>query len=163
MGSNSVTYRGYGNQKSAGGRLIVVDIDGDLSPLPHQSKHSPTGMSWGYSGSGAADLARSLLIHALGDRACCPTCAGTGEVVYDTATRSDIPISTRSPEADPGRYSEVMGCNECEDGLCRPPSLLPAVQTRRRCWPARGRMDAHAGADPAVGRRTSKKLRKRNA
>ena len=51
---------------SAGGRLVVVEVDGDVTPLPHQVKHSPIGMSWGYHGSGAADLARSLLIHALG-------------------------------------------------------------------------------------------------
>ncbi|OHU47339.1 hypothetical protein BKG82_27190 [Mycobacteroides chelonae] len=116
MGSNTVIYRGYGNQKSSGGRLVVVDVNGDLSPLPHQSKHSPTGMSWGYSGSGPADLARSLLIHALGDRARCATCAGSGEVVYDTVARLDIPVASRSPDADPGRYSEVLGCNECEEG-----------------------------------------------
>ncbi len=28
---------------------------------PHMVKHSPTGMSWGYGGSGPSDLARSIL------------------------------------------------------------------------------------------------------
>lgn len=123
MGSNAVIYRGYGNQRSAGGRLIVVDVGGDLSPLPHQSRHSPGGMSWGYSGSGAADLARSLLIHALGDRARCSICAGSGEVVYDTVTRRDIPVVSGSLNAEPGRYSEVMGCNECDEGCAVPTAV----------------------------------------
>jgi hypothetical protein len=66
MDTGAVLYRGYGNDNPAGGRLVVVEVDGDVTPLPHQVKHSPIGMSWGYHGSGAADLARSLLIHALG-------------------------------------------------------------------------------------------------
>jgi hypothetical protein len=32
---------------------------------PHFIKHSPTGFSWGYGGSGPADLARCLLIDSL--------------------------------------------------------------------------------------------------
>ena len=35
-------------------------------PLVHRVRHSPTGYSWGYAGSGPADLARSLLWDALG-------------------------------------------------------------------------------------------------
>jgi len=31
----------------------------------HQVKHSPTGMEWGYSGSGPADTARSILMMVL--------------------------------------------------------------------------------------------------
>ena len=31
-------------------------------PLKHQVKHSPTGMEWGYGGSGPADTARSILM-----------------------------------------------------------------------------------------------------
>jgi len=32
----------------------------------HYVKHSPTGMSWGYGGSGPADLALSLLMECVG-------------------------------------------------------------------------------------------------
>ena len=32
-------------------------------PVAHIVKHSPTGMSWGYGGSGPADTALSLLTH----------------------------------------------------------------------------------------------------
>jgi hypothetical protein len=33
--------------------------------LPHVKRHSPTGFEWGYSGSGPADLALSILAHHL--------------------------------------------------------------------------------------------------
>lgn len=49
-----------------------------LGLLTHHPKHSPTGMSWGYGGSGPADCARSLLIDHLGDNAWCTACSGTG-------------------------------------------------------------------------------------
>lgn len=39
----------------------VVDRDGEVRPLPHLVRHSPGGFSWGYGGSGPADLARSVL------------------------------------------------------------------------------------------------------
>ncbi|EUA09619.1 hypothetical protein I553_3703 [Mycobacterium xenopi 4042] len=87
-----ISYRGYGPYCPAGGRLVVIEIDGEvIGPLPHAVKHSPTGMTWGYCGSGPADLARSLLIHALGDDARCTVCEGTGEVVYDITTDREIP------------------------------------------------------------------------
>ncbi len=35
--------------------------------LAHRVKHSPTGLSWGYAGSGPADLARSILWDYLGE------------------------------------------------------------------------------------------------
>lgn len=44
---------------------VSVDQGGTLRPLPHFVRHSPTGMEWGYHGSGPADLARSLLAHFL--------------------------------------------------------------------------------------------------
>lgn len=45
-------------------------------PLPHVVKHSPTGLEWGYAGSGPADLALSILSHATG----CPK--GVAPVLY---------------------------------------------------------------------------------
>lgn len=61
-----------------GGRVWVVDHD-RRTPLTHHSKHSPTGFSWGYAGSGPADLARCLLIDHLGTKAACANCEGTGK------------------------------------------------------------------------------------
>jgi hypothetical protein len=50
-------------------RVMVVDTlvhdgqrQGECSyPLRHLSRHSPDGFEWGYSGSGPADLARSIV------------------------------------------------------------------------------------------------------
>jgi len=41
----------------------TLTIDGH--PLAHVVKHSPTGMEWGYGGSGPADTALSILNWAL--------------------------------------------------------------------------------------------------
>ncbi len=40
--------------------------DNPRIPLPHIVYHSPTGFEMGYGGSGPADLARSILAHAVG-------------------------------------------------------------------------------------------------
>lgn len=37
----------------------IITVDGQ--PLRHVVRHSPTGMEWGYGGSGPADLALSIL------------------------------------------------------------------------------------------------------
>jgi len=36
-------------------------------PLRHVARHSPTGLNWGYSGSGPADCALSILTDCLGE------------------------------------------------------------------------------------------------
>jgi len=38
---------------------VTITVNGQ--PLRHVVRHSPTGMEWGYSGSGPADLALSIL------------------------------------------------------------------------------------------------------
>src|SRR5690606_35743395 len=38
---------------------VTVLVNG--APLRHIVRHSPTGMEWGYGGSGPSDLARSIL------------------------------------------------------------------------------------------------------
>lgn len=45
---------------------VAIEAHGDVVPLTHYVRHSPTGYEWGYEGSGPADLARSLLAHHLG-------------------------------------------------------------------------------------------------
>jgi hypothetical protein len=47
-------------------RLVTVERSGDVWVLTHRVRHSPTGMNWGYGGSGPADLAFSLLWEHLG-------------------------------------------------------------------------------------------------
>lgn len=45
---------------------VVVIEKGTEKPLQHRIRHSPTGLEWGYSGSGPADLALSILWDHLG-------------------------------------------------------------------------------------------------
>ena len=46
-------------------RVTVTDAEG-TRPLYHHVGHSPTGYSWGFSGDGPHDLARSILYDRLG-------------------------------------------------------------------------------------------------
>ena len=65
---------GYAGQREDGRcRVFIVESpeNGELKklrPLPHVVRHSPDGFEWGYGGSGPADLALSLLTHAVGER-----------------------------------------------------------------------------------------------
>jgi hypothetical protein len=68
-------------------------------------------MSWGYGGSGPADLARSLLIAVLGDGARCGTCAGTRLVVYDPAADREVRY-----REDLDSEEAAYNCGDCEGG-----------------------------------------------
>ena len=48
------------------GVRVTVDFKGRTYHLPHIAYHSPSGYEWGYSGSGPADLARSILADCAG-------------------------------------------------------------------------------------------------
>lgn len=61
--SSMTTYSGFRDQ--TGHAHVAVEHGGELRPLPHLVRHSPTGMEWGCAGSGPADLARSILGHFL--------------------------------------------------------------------------------------------------
>lgn len=56
------------NVQYAGTKDFHVWVVTDLGayPLPHHIEHSPCGHSWGYWGSGPADLARDLFAHVVG-------------------------------------------------------------------------------------------------
>lgn len=72
-----VFYTGTRSAQTGGPSAVhVVDAEGNpLGLVAHRAKHSPSGMTWGDGGSGAADCARSILAHAVGDRvALCPYC-----------------------------------------------------------------------------------------
>jgi hypothetical protein len=84
---DTTVYTGYGPGSPGGDHLVTVTRGGVESPLRHVVRHSPTGFSWSYGGSGPADLALSLLVDALGHRATCRTCGGTGEVVFGPGHR----------------------------------------------------------------------------
>jgi hypothetical protein len=75
--------KAYQGIRTAGGSASVFVVEdqpgsGTLSiPLRHVVKHSPDGFEWGYTGSGPAELARCILIDALGAEAKCRTCSCT--------------------------------------------------------------------------------------
>jgi hypothetical protein len=119
----------HGRGKGAGPRPIVIEDDaGEMTGvLGHVVRHSPTGMTWGYAGSGPADTARSLLIAALGDDARCGMCAGTGRIVYDETAGEEPPEwpwdPTIRPEEYEGRGLTVDRCWQwdCDGGFIRLP------------------------------------------
>lgn len=119
MTDGEVWYRGDATS-TAGPHAVIIETGGHepLGMLVHVAKHSPTGMSWGYAGSGAADLARSLLIAVLGEDARCRLCNGTHKIVWDS-------VEATEPRAyDPTRdrhQRHVESCYDCDDGYRRLP------------------------------------------
>lgn len=123
---DDVIYRGHGNDNPAGGRLVTIETpDGRLlGTLRHVVKHSPTGYTWGYAGSGPADLARSLLIAALGDEAAaCPVCRGTRRVLF--IGTADDPVTYDSDDPSHVVIARAtkgpLKCWDCDDGYRRLP------------------------------------------
>jgi hypothetical protein len=61
-------YRGTpGDGPKNGGQVWVIPADAQPYLLKHVVFHSPTGFSWGYGGSGPADLALSILADHFGE------------------------------------------------------------------------------------------------
>lgn len=57
----------YAGARLPGSHLVhVLAADYEGEALPHPDPHHSTEFSWGYHGSGPAELARCLLAHALG-------------------------------------------------------------------------------------------------
>lgn len=112
-------YRGYHYHAAVKGALVIREnaYGATIGPLRHHVKHSPTGFGWGYPGSGASELARCLLIDALGDDAWCKACSRTGKLGANTATGLDCPY-------DPAIHCDgSTDCPDCESGI----GLHPAV------------------------------------
>lgn len=81
------TYRGYTDQAQAGpeAAILVYEQDVPASKLRHLIVHSPSGLSWGFGGSGPADLALSILADYLGEADAIPA-----HERYDHAIAQDI-------------------------------------------------------------------------
>lgn len=112
---DEVIYHGY-HCSSAGVSVVAIETERgeQLGLLHHVVRYSPTGLNWGYQGSGPADLARSLLIAALGDHARCPACAGTAQLVGEEDRYQDEPFNRgRAATYDP---ELVQRCLACDDG-----------------------------------------------
>lgn len=110
-----VLYTGTQPPQGSAGVITVSELAGDqIGQVTHRPKHSPTGMAWGYGGSGPADCARSLLAHAIGDRlALCAVCGGHSTVVYHDATA--CPAQPGTPGA--------QTCPFCDHGLFLPSQI----------------------------------------
>jgi hypothetical protein len=127
MADADVVYHGY--QRQAGGSVITIEDAGGATAgmVRHVVKHSPTGMGWGYAGSGPTDCARSLLIAALGDAARCPACAGTGKVAYRPGDGEEPPLAPYDPATSPAEYQaaglKATRCQhwDCDEGYVRLP------------------------------------------
>ncbi len=61
-------YVGVRTGDGPGDTAVYVEQGGCRWPLRHVVHHSPSGLSWGYGGSGPADTALSILADALGER-----------------------------------------------------------------------------------------------
>jgi hypothetical protein len=63
------TYRGYTDQDYAGPEpaILVYEEDHPAYKLRHLIVHSPSGLAWGFGGSGPADLALAILADLLGE------------------------------------------------------------------------------------------------
>lgn len=70
MGKTTVkVYQGHRIGSGGPGEVeVTVRTNDRPRPLRHVVLHSPTGMEWGYAGSGPADLALSILTDFLGSR-----------------------------------------------------------------------------------------------
>jgi hypothetical protein len=108
----------YRGQRIPGGLVAVFvcdDAAGWAAPLVHFVRHSH-GLGWGDSGPGAADLALSLLVDALGPAALCPMCDGRRRVVWlgPDAPVDPVPYNPiRHAGADPELVTDCL----CSDGL----------------------------------------------
>lgn len=70
---NKITYYGLYSKVLGGLRVAKFRFDADdhvLDPAPSQAliNHSPDGFSWGFAGSGPAQLALALLLDATGSK-----------------------------------------------------------------------------------------------
>jgi len=65
------TFRGQGGSVAS----VLVEQGGTRTPLRHVPAHSPTGLEWGYGGSGPADTALAILLDATGEAALLPRSA----------------------------------------------------------------------------------------
>ncbi|MEU4511700.1 DUF6166 domain-containing protein [Nonomuraea wenchangensis] len=125
MTAPEVIYHGY--RRKIGGSFIAIETPegAQLGMVAHLPLHSPTGLSWGYYGSGAADCARSLLIAALGADAACRSCKGTVKVVFDPDTGKEVPYEPGEAHTyDP----ELIFRCVCEDGYRIAPALYQAFK-----------------------------------
>jgi hypothetical protein len=100
----------YGATHSDGRRVIIkADPQDDgtyrTATIEHHVRHSPGGFGWGFIGDASSELARCMIIDALGDAAACDLCEGSGA---DTAQRRPGYGAGRCPSCFGGRFSRLV-------------------------------------------------------
>ena len=80
-------YRGYTDQEQAGPEpaILVYEEGSPAYKLRHLIVHNPSGMSWGFGGSGPADLALAILADHVGEIGATPA-----HERYDHAIATEI-------------------------------------------------------------------------
>ena len=70
MADRMKVYKGRRTANGIGNQPVIVECPatGGSYALRHVVRHSPTGLQWGYGGSGPADLALSILYDFCTDR-----------------------------------------------------------------------------------------------
>jgi hypothetical protein len=129
-GLAGVTFEGTPAQPpgSAGPGTVLITVAGiTVCELANTGyRHSPTGFGWGYTGSGAAALSCSMLTAALGDRAACPACLGSGKVTWLAEGPYPVPwqpghddLTGHDEEDSPREVNgTVVNCEACDgDGI----------------------------------------------
>lgn len=99
---------------AVGYRAIAHNRDtGERFDVPHIRRLTTSGRSWGNAGPAAGDLARSILLDALGPAAACPICNGSRYVAWlgDDLDEPPVPFDRDDP-ADPELVSRCV----CDDG-----------------------------------------------
>ncbi len=123
---------------TTGGALVLLESAGGdpIGPLPHHIKHSPTGFTWGYRGSGPAELALAVL----GADARCSTCAGSSWVAFDAAG-AEHPYDPATHDVE-----EAQRCWTCDGGIAVAPQLYQRFkETVVADWPTGAEFRITAG------------------
>ena len=115
-----VCYTGVQPSGGGAGVITITTLTGQLIGLvTHVPKHSPTGMAWGFAGSGPADCARSLLAAAIGEKlAVCPLCEGTNKIIYLGEGGTGRKARPGDPKAG------ITECEMCDNGLFLPRPMM---------------------------------------
>ena len=131
MAHPSLVFHGWrGPMPGTGDVGIETAGGGVLAPLANTGyAKSPSGFGWGGGtlGSGPAALAKAMLTAALGRRAACPECAGTGRVTWTPDAQPPGHRPWRPEDGGLTRGDEavaVTNCRACDhDGIGIPPAV----------------------------------------
>ena len=107
----SITYHGY-PADGPGGRLVVIEAPAG-NPITLLPRINSAEFAWGYGGTGPRQLARCLLLAALGQAAACTACHGAAKLAL-SEDGAQIPCGPGIEDnCDP---ETITACQLCGDG-----------------------------------------------